>query len=247
MPLRGFFVTGTDTGVGKTAVTAALCVLLGRAGLRVAPVKPVQTGVAPGEPGDLEVCLAAAGLNPGPELLRRMNPYRFRLPASPHLSAGQEKQCVDPELILDSCRELAVEHDCLLVESAGGLLVPLTREYSTLDLAVALGLPLIVVARAILGTLNHTLLTLRAARAAGLSLAAVVLNRPLSGEPDRVERLIEQDNRATIESIGGVTVLGPLPHIPGAGLEPGPSRELAAALSDCGADSLRGLLISPSD
>ncbi|MCE5271094.1 dethiobiotin synthase [bacterium] len=248
MSLRGFFVTGTDTGVGKTAVTAALCVLLFRAGLRVAPVKPVQTGVTAGEPGDLEICLETAGLKPGPELLRRMNPYRFRLPASPHLAAEQEGQAVDPELILAGCRELVLTHDCLLVESAGGLLAPLTRKYSTLELAAALGLPLIVVARAALGTLNHTLLTLQAARAAGLNVAAVVLNRPLPGTPDRVERLIERDNRRVIEDTGGVTVLGPLPHIHGAGLEPLPGRELAAALNEAGAESLiRSLLTGRAD
>jgi dethiobiotin synthetase len=238
MPLTGFFVTGTGTGVGKTAVAAALCRLIRQVGMSVAPVKPVQTGVLPGEPGDLEVCLNTAGMTASDLDRSLMNPYRFRLPASPHLAAEREKQTVEPMVIMNACRELSRSYDRLIVESAGGLLVPLTREYSTLDLAAGLGLPLIVVARAALGAINHTLLTLRAARAAGLTVAAVVLNRPDSGPGDETERLIEDDNRRVIWETGLVKVLGPLPHIPGAGAGCGPTVELALELEKAGAVSL---------
>ncbi len=238
MSLTGLFVTGTGTGVGKTAVAAALCHLTQKAGLPVAPVKPVQTGVLPGEPGDLDVCLAAAGMTVSGPVRSLMNPYRFRLPASPHLAAEQEGRTVDPQTILKGCRELSRSYDRLIVESAGGLLVPLTRTYGTLDLAAGLGLPLIVVAGAALGTINHTLLTLKAARSAGLTVKAVVLNRPSPGCADETERLIETDNRRVIEESGQVKVFGPLPHIPGAGIKSGPTVELALELEKAGAMSL---------
>lgn len=238
MSMSGLFVTGTGTGVGKTAVAAALCRLIRQAGMSVAPVKPVQTGVLPGEPGDLDVCLSTAGLTVSDLDRSLMNPYRFRLPASPHLAAEREKRAVDPEIILRACHELSRSYDRLIVESAGGLLVPLTREYSTLDLASDLGLPLIVVACAALGTINHTLLTLRAARAAGLTVAAVVLNRQDSGHGDETERLIEEDNRRVIGETGHVKVLGPLPHIPGAGAERGAAVKLALELEKAGVMSL---------
>lgn len=232
MSLRGFFVAGTDTGVGKTAFTAAFLCRMFDSGLRPAPVKPVQTGVAPDEPGDLDIALAAAGLSPSGTERRLMNPYRFRLPASPHLAAEHEGTTIDPALIIASCRELSRVWDCLLVESAGGLLVPLTRDYLSLDLARELGLPLIVLARAGLGTINHTLLTLTVARSAGLDVAAVALNRPEPSALDEAARLIETDNRRVIEETGGVTVIGPLPHVPGAGVSPEASRELGRALDN---------------
>ncbi|HLA38753.1 MAG TPA: dethiobiotin synthase [Candidatus Glassbacteria bacterium] len=212
--LKGYFITGTDTGVGKTMVAVALVCLLNRRGVRAAPVKPVQTGVPPGGRGDLEVCLEAAGLSPGPEELALLNPYRFLLAASPHLAAEREGVAIDPAWIVECCRKLAQSWQALVVEGAGGLLAPLTREYSTLDLAVELGLPLVVVTRPGLGTLNHTLLTLCAARATRLKIACVVFNRT-EAEAGLSEdgRLIERDNVEMIRNLGGVEVAGPLPFI----------------------------------
>ena len=121
------------------------------------------------------------------------------------------------------------------------MLVPLTRKISTLELARALGLPLIVVARAGLGTINHSLLTLRAARQAGLVVAAVVPNHH---EPDtdstETDKKIEADNREIIQSISGVTVFQPLPHVPGAGESVEPTRRLAGLLAERGMDKLIG-------
>ena len=241
MKLKGFFITGTDTGVGKTAVAAALAFLMNNRGVRTVPVKPVQTGVVPGEPGDLELCLETCGLSPEAEKLKLMNPYRFRLPASPHLAAEYEGKQVEIEHIINSCAALTETCDALVVEGAGGLLVPLTREISTIDLARALGLPLIVVARAGLGTINHSLLTLRAAGDAGLEVAAVVPNHP---EPDNnlteTEKKIEADNREIIRSVSGAEVLEPLPHVPGAGKSAEPTRRLARLLAERGMDELIG-------
>ena len=237
--MRGFFVTGTDTGVGKTAVAAALLWLLTRRGWRAAPVKPVETGLAPGESGDLELCLATAGLEPPPAELELMRPCRFRLAASPHLAAEQEDREVDPSPAGDGLPRAGRALRPLVVEGAGGLLVPLTRHFLTIDLAARLGLPLVVVARAGLGTINHTLLTLRAARSAGLAVAAVVLNRAQPVEDRPEARRLERDNRRVIAELGGVTVLGPLPHLPGAGKLPAATRELADFLEqEPGAEQL---------
>ncbi len=230
--MKGFFITGTDTGVGKTAITAALCHLLRSRGTDAVPVKPVQTGVAAGEPGDLEHCLAVCGLKPDADELALMNPCRLGIPASPHLAAEAERTAVDPDHLQRCCRKLAGRHELLLVEGAGGLLVPLTRTVSTLDLAVGLGLPLLVVARAGLGTLNHSLLTLRVAREAGLDVAALILNRagPESGSEN--ERLIEADNARFIAQAGGVEVIGPLPYVPEAGRDAAATRKLAVQLGN---------------
>ena len=239
MKLKGFFVTGTDTGIGKTAVAAALAYLMNQRDVRTFPVKPVQTGVAPGQPGDLAICLKTCGLAPEPDKLRLMSTYRFRLPASPHLAAEEEGVRIEIQKIVNSCRKLSQFYDAVVVEGAGGLLVPLTREISTMDLARQLGLPLIVVSRAGLGAINHSLLTIHIARNAGLEVAAVVPNHP---EPDsdlsETDKKIEADNREIIQSIGGVIVFEPLPHVPGAGEMPEPTRKLAMLLAERGMEDL---------
>ena len=237
--MKGYFISGTDTGVGKTAVAAALCHLLRGRGIDAVPVKPVQTGVADCEPGDLEHCLAVCGFKPTAHELALMNPCRFRLPASPHLAAETEHTTVDLAHLWRCCHELSGKHELLVVEGAGGLLVPLTRKDSTLDFAVRLGLPLIVVARAGLGTLNHSLLTLRAAREAGLGVAAIILNRTGPEPGSENERLIEADNARFIAQAGAVKVIGPLPYVPGAGRDVAATRKLAVQLGNIpGSDSI---------
>lgn len=230
--MKGFFVTGTDTGVGKTAVAAALCLLLRHRGLDAVPVKPVQTGVAPGQPGDLEHCLEVCGLAPDAGELARMNPCRFRLPASPHLAAEHEGTQVNIAYLEKCCRELAERHERLVVEGAGGLLVPLTRSVTTLDLASRLGLPLVIVARAGLGTINHSLLTIRAASDAGLEIACVVINRTSPAPEREDEKVIEADNLRIIAELGGVKVSGPLPYQPGAGENALVTRRLVKPLAE---------------
>ena len=229
--MKGFFITGTDTGVGKTAVTAALCHMLRNRGLDAVPVKPVQTGVADGEPGDLEHCLEVCGLTPDKRELALMNPCRYTIPASPHLAAEHENTAVDIDCLENCCRELAARHDMLLVEGAGGLLVPLTRTVSTLDFALRLALPLVIVARAGLGTLNHSLLTVAATRKAGLDIAALILNRTAPEPQSEEDQLIEADNVRTIAETGKVQVAGPLPFLPGAGETSTATRELASHLA----------------
>jgi dethiobiotin synthetase len=209
-PAKGFFVTGTGTEVGKTVVSAALAHDLRQQGMSVAVFKPAVTGLdEPGEPDHALLRRAAGSTQSDDEIA----PYRYGPPASPHLAAAQADEEIDPERLRSGARSAAAGADALVCEGVGGLLVPLSwrlggamrdqgANYMVRDLAVDLGLPLIVAASPGLGTINHTLLTLESARTAGLNVAAVVLT-PCSGEPSA----IEQSNLETIEGLGEVTVL----------------------------------------
>lgn len=198
--MRGLFVTATDTGVGKTVVAAAILAALRARGERVAAFKPVLTGTDeppdPDWPPDDELLAAAAGMR-----AEEVAPARFGPPVSPHLAARLAGEQLDPAALRAAFAARAAEADVVIAEGVGGLLVPLTPDYLVRDLARDLGLPLVVAARPGLGTINHTLLTLEAARAAGLTVAGVVLT-PWSEGPSTMEK----DNRATIARLGGVEV-----------------------------------------
>ena len=200
--MRGLFVTGTDTEVGKSVVAASICAALAAAGERVAAFKPVVTGLddAPGDFGhDHELLASVANAGQSPE---DVAPYRFGPPVSPHLAADVALTTVEPAELLSAARR----HHLLVAEGVGGLMVPLTPGYLVRDLALDLGLPVVIAARSGLGTINHTLLTVEAARTGGLRVAAVVMT-PWPGEPSVMER----SNRETIERLGDVGVVG-LPH-----------------------------------
>jgi dethiobiotin synthetase len=206
------FVTGTDTGVGKTTVSAALLAAWRRSGRRVAPLKPIETG-CDGVPPDLVPAdalrlAAAAGLADTP--VDVLCPNRYALPASPEAASRAEGRPVDLDAIDRAHARLAAGADLVLVEGAGGLLVPIAPGVLMADLAARLGATLLLVARASLGTINHTLLTVEAARRRGLAVAGVILNRTASlPGPD------EPTNAEAIARHGGVEVLGTLPHLPG--------------------------------
>jgi dethiobiotin synthetase len=196
--VEGVFVTGTGTEVGKTVVAAAIAHTLADAGGRVAVFKPAVTGLEdPGEP-DHALLRRAAGSEQTDE---QIAPYRYGPPASPHLAAEIAGEGIDPARLLVAAREAAGGADALVCEGVGGLLVPLTEAYLVRDLARDLGLPLIVAASPGLGTINHTLLTVEVARAAGLDVAGVVLT-PWPDAPGR----IESSNRETIASLASVRV-----------------------------------------
>jgi dethiobiotin synthetase len=203
---RALFVTGTDTGVGKTVVTAAIAALAVATGRRTAVYKPAQTGVEPGAPGDLEFVRAAAGESP---LLWTACAYRLREPLAPSVAARLEGTAIEPSLLAETYRRQAEDADVALVEGAGGLLVPLAGGYSMADLAQDLGLPVLVVARPGLGTLNHTALTAEVARARGLEVAGVVLCG-FPPEPD----LAMATNPKEIVRLTGAPLLGALPALP---------------------------------
>jgi dethiobiotin synthetase len=205
------FITGTDTGVGKTVATAAIGWALAASGRRVAVLKPAQTGVAADEPGDAEFVLAALG-SAQPQATACL--YRLRAPAAPLVAARAEGVTLDLDRIRDAFAALRASHDAVLVEGAGGLLVPLLEGLSMADLAATLGLPVVIVARPGLGTINHTLLTVEAARARGLTVLGVVLSGwPIS--PD----LATRTNPALICALGQVPLLGVLPEDPALSVE----------------------------
>jgi dethiobiotin synthetase len=226
-PAAGVFVTGTGTEVGKTVVAAAIARALAGEGRRVAVFKPAVTGLdelpaagpmsratddmsARRPLADHELLRAAAGSEQSDE---EIAPYRYGPPASPHLAAAMAGEEIEPARLLAAARTAAVNADALVCEGVGGLLVPLAwrtcnsmgdksaTPYLVRDLAVDLGYPLVVAASPGLGTINHTLLTIESARAAGLEVAAVVLT-PWPHRPTEVE----ESNRDTIAGLGNVPV-----------------------------------------
>jgi dethiobiotin synthetase len=209
--MRGLCITGTDTGVGKTVVAAALCAALRADGVDVAAFKPVVTGLddddqrphgaqqpaprlGPHRPPDHELLAAAAG-----RPVAEVSPHTFGPPVSPHLAASLAGTALDPAALVAAARGLRAE--VVIAEGVGGLLVPLTLGYTVRDLAVDLGWPVVIAARPGLGTINHSLLTVEAARAAGLDVCAVVMT-PWPQRPG----ILERSNREAVERLGGVDV-----------------------------------------
>jgi len=203
--LRGCFVTGTDTGVGKTVLAAAILAALRDRRHAVRALKPVVTGL--GEepdadwPHDHELLARAAGSQPADVAL-----YTYGPAVSPHLAAELSGEPIDRARLRQAVTARAPDV-VLVVEGVGGLLVPLDADYLVRDLARDTGLPLVLAARPGLGTINHTLLTLEAARRADLQVSGVVLT-PWPERPDEMLR----SNRDTIERLGAVRV-ATMPHI----------------------------------
>jgi dethiobiotin synthetase len=182
---RGLFVSATDTGVGKTLVARELIRRMRGRGIDAVGMKPVETGVGADGPLDaFALCAASGALDP----LEDVCPQYFALPAAPAVAAEAVGQRVDPAALRGAFARLAARHECVIVEGAGGLLVPLTPTLDMAGLAAELGLPVLVVARARLGTVNHTLLTLEVLRSRGLRTLGVVVSRvdgPLSDADER--------------------------------------------------------------
>ncbi len=200
--MRGCFVTGTDTGAGKTVLAAAITAALRARDVTVRARKPVLTGLdEPADPRwrhDHELLATASGEDPAEVALRAYGP-----PVSPHLAAELAGAPLDPDALLEALRSAGAGGETVVVEGVGGLLVPLAPGWDVRRLAASLGLPLVVAARPGLGTINHTLLTLEAARAADLAVAGVVFT-PWPSNPDAIER----SNRATVATLGSVEVAG---------------------------------------
>jgi dethiobiotin synthetase len=212
-----YFVTGTDTGVGKTTVSRALLAAATARGLRTRCCKPVESGCSRASdgsliPGDAEALWRATDRT---QPLESACLYRFEEPVAPGVAAERTGQSIDLHAIVRHVRDLAEPApDLFLAEGAGGLLVPLGGGQTIADLAVALAFPLLIVARPGLGTINHTLLTIEAARARGLAIHSVIFSAAaLSPEPTAMTSNAEQ-----IQRTSGVPVLGALPHLPDAPL-----------------------------
>ncbi len=200
-------ITGTDTGVGKTAVACALARLLVGRGASPGVCKPFSSGDATDRmPADARLLAEAAG-SADPE--QTVSPVRFRTPASPWAAAREEGRDSGLDRARRAVLDLDATHDILLVEGIGGVGVPLSEGLTYVDFMATLGGAVLVVARAGLGTLNHTLLTVEALRARRMEVAGVVLNRTGPGS-DVSETL----NPLAIETFGGVPVLADLPFRP---------------------------------
>ena len=201
--LEGVFVTGTGTEVGKSVVAAVLARAAAARGLSVAVFKPAVSGLDDYADGqalpDHELLRLAAGSAQGDD---EVAPYRYGPPFSPHLAAALQGAPIDPGRLLEGAHAAGAAADYLVCEGVGGFLVPFTLGYLVRDLAIDLALPVVIAASPGLGTINHTLLTVEAVRAAGLDLAAVVLT-PWPQEPGEMER----SNREAIERLGRVRVV----------------------------------------
>jgi dethiobiotin synthetase len=210
---RGLFITGTDTGVGKTLVAAALALFLRRRDLNIGVMKPVETGVEQPEGlgPDAELLRWAAECEDDPALL---SPFRLRTPLAPALAAEREGVRIDPAQLVAAAGTLMASHEFMLVEGAGGLMVPVSGGFLIADLALQLALPLLIVCRPGLGTINHTLLTVHAARTLDLPVAGFIIN----GMPEKPDAAEAQAPHA-LASLASADILGVLPQVTGSDAE----------------------------
>ena len=209
--MKAYFVTGTDTDVGKTTVSMALLAAATRRGLQTRCMKPVESGCKRARDGSLTPADATrlAGVCSSKQSLMTTCPYRFQEPVAPGMAAEARGITIDLNRIEERYRSLAFDKpDFILVEGAGGLLVPLGGKRLIADMACKLGLPLLVVARPGLGTINHTLLTVQGARLRGLRVAGVIF----SNQQKKLDKLTGP-NAQEIALLGEVRYLGCLPKV----------------------------------
>jgi dethiobiotin synthetase len=206
---RGVFITGTDTGVGKTLVTAALAYALKQQGHEVGVMKPIETGVSQSRMAQSDAARLRA-LVESEDALGAICPFQFELPLAPMAAAQGERCVISPEVIRQTYRLLSNRYDYMVVEGVGGVHVPIAPKTDVMDLIVRLKLPVVVVGRAGLGGINHAWLTIEALRRRKIRIVALVLNCPQSTKSN-IARL---QARTTVEALrqrAGVPVLGPLP------------------------------------
>ncbi|WP_027339057.1 dethiobiotin synthase [Halonatronum saccharophilum] len=207
---RGVFITGTDTDVGKTVVTTGLLAALRARGKDIGVMKPFQSGsiikgdkmLAP----DLEFVLDRVNLDDDYDL---MNPIRLKEPLAPSVAAQIEGVKVEVDKVTKAYEELLKNRESLIVEGAGGLMVPLAQNFLIPDLIKLLNLPIIIVARPNLGTINHTVLTIEVARSLGIEVLGVIIN----GLKEDEQGLAEKTNPEVIEKWTGIPVLGIIPYL----------------------------------
>lgn len=202
--MKGFFVTGTDTGVGKTEVAACLAKYFSDKGLRVEVMKPIATGVKR-ICSDARILRMAAGVSTP---LSRINPVSLRLPLAPLAAEGFERKKINLNIVWKHFKELNSSSDIIIVEGIGGLMVPIKKGKNGIfyvrDMIVKMRLPVILVARPDLGTINHTLMTIDMLRAKGIKIAGVIFNYA-----SRIKKgLAVKTNPLLIEKLSGVKVLG---------------------------------------
>ena len=209
-PIPGLLITGTDTGIGKTLIAGAIAAHLRKQGFRVGVLKPAASGCVHRREGlvseDAEFLAHCAD---APHPLDLIAPQRFAEPLAPAVAAQRAGTLFDWEAVQRSMNIIARDSDVLLVEGVGGIMVPMDERHTMLDLARWLRLPAVVVARANLGTINHTLLTTDALRGAKVKVAGVVINR----YPAEMPGVAEETNPRAIERWGKVPVLAIVPDV----------------------------------
>jgi dethiobiotin synthetase len=207
MSAKGFFITGTDTGVGKTFVTAGIAAVLKEKGIDVGVMKPVETGCPENngklEPQDAIFLKNAAGVNDSIDLI---NPYRFKAPLAPSIASRLEDKNIGLNKIKECYDKLASLHRVMLVEGAGGLLTPLNDTETAADLVKLLNLPLIVIAASRLGAINHTLLTVKHAQSIGIEVNGIILNYPAFSADETLST-----NQTEIKRLTNIPIFGELP------------------------------------
>ena len=208
---RGYFITGTDTGVGKTVITALLASLFKKKGFKVAVYKPVESGGKLGKSKcfslDAEFVRTNAEIE---QPYEEMNTYCFKNAVSPHLAAELENEEIDTSTILRHFEKLKKNYDVVLIEGVGGLCVPIVKtEILIADLIKMLCLPIIIVARPTLGTINHTVLTVKCANHMGIEVNGIVMNYT----QDINDTVVEKTNPKYIEEMTKVPILGIVPFV----------------------------------
>lgn len=207
---KGFFITGTDTGAGKTVVAGALIKAAQALGLKVCGMKPLETGCKKinGElfPSDGDFLRRMSGVD---EPLSLITPCTYENPLAPMVAADIEKKPVDMNTIKNSFKKLSEKYESVIVEGIGGLLVPITRNYFVLDFIKELGLPVIMVSKPGIGTINHTLLTLNYALINSLNVAGIIINYTQAYQGT----IAEDTNMQAIMELSPVPVIGSLPYL----------------------------------
>ena len=224
---QGIFVAGTDTGVGKTIIAGGLAAFYRTRSLRVGVMKPIESGCERLEDGlHPHDALFLKKMSSSSDDLDDIVPYRLEHPLTPSVAADLAGVEIDLARIHRAYRRLEDRHDVMLVEGVGGLLAPLFHHLNSVDVIRLLAIPLIVVARNALGTINHTLLTVEHARRNGLNIIGIIINN-CSSSPD----LSAETNPQVIEALAGVPLLGVMPYVPPP--QQGDASALAAVISEC--------------
>lgn len=201
---KGIFITGTDTGVGKTFVAARIAAAIKAKGIDVGVMKPIATG------GMEDAVFLKRAINTD-DPLNLVNPVCFKTPVAPMVAARIERKRIDIGKIKDAYEELCRRHEFLVVEGIGGAMVPIKKDYLVADLIADLNLAAVIVARPNLGTINHTLLTVEALKSRGIEIAGIVINNFKKDAKDKSVKT----NPAVITEISGVPVIGVLPSLRG--------------------------------
>jgi len=208
---KGVFIIGTDTDVGKTVIAAGLALAARERKLRVGVMKPVSTGcfVQEGQlfSQDTLFLLEASGSQES----EQANPIRFRNPLAPLAAAREEARPMDTSQILRHYEDLKESFEFMIVEGIGGLMVPFTEDYFVYDMVKQFDLPVIIVSRTTLGTINHTMLTIEVAKARGLNIKGIIFNDFNEAEMS----LDERTSPRIISDLSGVPILGMVPHVEG--------------------------------